>query len=179
MMRLFRNLVLMLVCVTMTGCGFAFRGEIDLPPDVETLYIRTNDRFSPFYRELVAAIKTNGLELVDNSIDADAVIDVLEDVTDRRTLSVSARNIPVEFEIYYIVTVSVFIGAQQIVDRQRFVLTRDYTYDETEVLGKANEEEVLRDALASNLVGLLTQTISASWQQPVIDMSGDMVVPES
>jgi len=131
------------------------------------------------YRELVATIKKSRLKLVDSPGDADAVIEVIQDETDQRTLSVSARNIPGEYEVYYIVVCSVFVEGEPIVDRQRFVLMRDYTYDETLVLGKANEQVVLTDALAENLVGLLTQTISTSWQEPqVIDMTGDMVVPE-
>lgn len=162
-----------------SGCGFKFRGVIDLPPDLQNVHIKTPDRYSPFYRELVATLKMNRLTLVDNPGDADAVIEVIQDETDQRTLSVSARNIPVEYEVYYIVVCSVLVEGEPIVDRQRFVLVRDYTYDEREVLGKANEQEVLTDALAKNIVGLLTQTISASWQQPQeIDMTGDMVVPQ-
>ena len=40
-------------------------------------------------------------------------------------------------------------------------LTRDYTYDETQVLGKAREEEVLRDALVDNLVRITMIQLSA------------------
>ncbi len=144
----------------LSACGFHLRGVADFPPDVSTVYIQTEDRYSPFYRELVAVIQQNGLGPVSESESADAVINVLSDDTDRRTLTVSARNVPREFEIFYIVNCSVVVHGEKVVDSQRFVLMRDYTYDETKVLGKANEEDLLTNALAKDLVGLLMRTIS-------------------
>jgi outer membrane lipopolysaccharide assembly protein LptE/RlpB len=38
--------------------------------------------------------------------------------------------------------------------------TRDYTYDATLVLGKAREEELLRDAIVNDLVRIVLKQIS-------------------
>jgi len=151
-----------LTALLLTACGFHLRGDVNFPPDVSSVYIQADDRYSPFYRELVAMIQKNGLQTSRDPTNADATIRVLHDETDRRALTVSARNVPREFDIYYDVTCSVSVHGNQIVDRQRFLLTRDYTYDETRVMGKANEESVLTAALAKDLVGLLMQTISAA-----------------
>ncbi len=158
-----RNLFLSsLSFLLLSGCGFHLRGVVDLPPDVSTIHIQTKDRYSPFYRELVAMIRTNGVELSAGPASADAVIEILSDESARRPLTVSARNVPREYEVYYVVVCSVSVHDETIVESQRFILTRDYTYDETKVLGKANEEAVLIEALAGDLVGLLVQTISAA-----------------
>ena len=157
--------LLLLVASILSGCGFHLRGIVDLPADVNSVYIQTEDRYSPFYRELVAMIKRNDLGPTGDPGNADVVIQILSDENDRRTLTVSARNVPREYQIFYIVNYSVFVHGEPIIEKQRLILTRDYTYDETKVLGKANEEEVLTNALAKDLVGLLVQTISASYQQ--------------
>ena len=39
--------------------------------------------------------------------------------------------------------------------------TRDYTYDETLVLGKAHEEAVLREAIAKDLVRIVLKQVSS------------------
>lgn len=163
-MLLFRKwcLTSLFLLLVLPACGFHLRGVADFPPDVSTVYVRAEDRYSPFYRELVEMIQQNGLGPVSDPIGADAVIDVLSDETGRRALTISARNVPREFEVFYVVSCSVSVRDEKIVDTQRFILTRDYTYDETKVLGKAKEEEVLTKALAKNLVGLLVQTISAA-----------------
>jgi len=157
-----RLILLFLTMLLLSACGFHLRGVVDFPPDISTVYIQTEDRYSPFYRELVAMIRKNGVSLAGGPGSADAVIHVLSDESARRALTVSARNVPREFEVYYVVVCSVFVRGEEIVKSQRFILDRDYTYDETRVLGKAHEEEMLTNALARDLVGLLVQTISAA-----------------
>lgn len=152
---------LIFAALLLTACGFQLRGSTDFPPGMSAVYIDTSDRFSPFYRELIKTIRESELSLVDNPIDADTVIRVLSDETGRRALSVSARNVPREYEVFYVVRYSVLIGAEEVLTPQQFILTRDYTFDETQVLGKALEEQILRDSIAEDLVGLLMQRIGA------------------
>ena len=128
---------------------------------MSAVYIDTPDRFSLFYRELTKTIRDSELALVDNPIDADSVIRVLNDDTGRRALSVSVRNVPREYEVFYLVNYAVFIAGEEVLAPQQFILTRNYTFDETLVRGKALEEQGLRESIATDLVGLLMQRIGA------------------
>ncbi len=158
-----KNLCLVpILLLLLSACGFHLRGAVDFPPEVKTVFVQAEDRYSPFYRELVAMIQINGLGPASDPTSADAVIRVLSDNIGRRALTVSARNVPREFEVFYVAECSVSVQGQEIVTPKQFILTRDYTYDETRVLGKANEEEVLTNALAKDLVALLMRTISAA-----------------
>jgi LPS-assembly lipoprotein len=76
-------------------------------------------------------------------------------------LSVSARNIPREYEVFYAVTFSLRVGAESLISNETLVVTRSYTYDETEVLAKAAEEQILRDALAADLARRVMQRIQS------------------
>lgn len=149
------------VSLVLLACGFQLRGAQKFPEGMSIVYIDTPDRFSPFYRELTKTIRGSELSLAENPIDADTVIRVISDQTGRRALSVSARNVPREYEVFYLVRYAVFIDDEEVLTPQQFILTRDYTFDETQVLGKALEEEFLRDSIAEDLVGLLMQRISA------------------
>ena len=99
-------------------------------------------------------------EVVFAAVKADSVLHIRRDETGRRALSVSIRNVPREYEVYYSIEYSVDINDNPVQDPQSLTLTRDYTYDETLVLGKEREEQVLRDALAADLVGLVQQRLS-------------------
>jgi outer membrane lipopolysaccharide assembly protein LptE/RlpB len=46
-------------------------------------------------------------------------------------------------------------------DAQDVTLTRDYTYDTRLVLGKAREEQMLREALAQDLVRIVLKQVSS------------------
>ena len=75
-------------------------------------------------------------------------------------LSVSARNVPTEFEVFYTIEYALDAGASNLLEVQVLTLTRDYTYDSTLVLGKAKEEELLREAIVEDLVRIVLKQIS-------------------
>lgn len=157
-----RFLTLIALVLLLSGCGFQLRGLADFPEDVETIYIQTNNRYTDFYRALATTIQENGLKVSRSSLNADATVRILRDTTGRRALAISARNVPREFEVYYIVEAAFDVDDEVLVAPQRYVLTRSYTYDETEVLGKSNEEDVLREALAEDAVGLFLQAVGVA-----------------
>ena len=127
---------------------------------MERTYIAPADRHSIFYHKLRAAMKAAGVEVVDDASAATATFSILVDETDRRVLSVSARNVPTEYEVYYTIKYALDDGMKNLLDVQTLTLTRDYTYDSTLVLGKAKEEELLRDAIVDDLVRIVLKQIS-------------------
>lgn len=127
---------------------------------MQRTYISTPDEFSQFYRELRRTLMAAGVELTDSPQDATATLTILYDFTDQRVLSVSARNVPTEFEVFYIVQYTITSGEKSLLDLQELTLTRDYTYDSTLVLGKAKEEQLMRDAIVGDLVRIIMEQIS-------------------
>ena len=152
--------VRLLPLLLLAGCGFQLQGPPTMPEGMQRTYIDTPDRHSPFYRALRRDLLAAGIEIVDREADASAVLAVYVDDTDQRVLSVSARNVPTEYEVYYTVEYGVTSGDETLLPVQDLTLTSDYTYDSTLVLGKAREEETLRNALARDLVRIILKQIS-------------------
>lgn len=143
------------------ACGFQLRGRSELPTEMARTFLAAEDRQSLFHRKLRRALAANGVEIVDSPVDATAVLRILEDETGQRVLSVSARNVPREYEVFYRIRFSVEAGETTLISPQDQALVRDYTYDETQVLGKAREEELLRDAIADDLVRVVMFQLAA------------------
>jgi LPS-assembly lipoprotein len=144
----------------LAGCGFHLQGTFTTPAEMERTYIAAIDQHSPFYRELRATLTSSGVTLVDNVADATATFTISFDETDQRVLSVSARNVPTEYEVYYTVEYALDGGSRGLLEYQTLTLTRDYTYDSTLVLGKAREEDLLREAIVDDLVRIVLKQIS-------------------
>jgi LPS-assembly lipoprotein len=147
--------------LSLAGCGFQLRGATTIPPEMSRTYISTSDRHSVFYRKLRVGLQQAGAEMVDSPVDATAVFSIFTDVTDQRVISVSARNVPREYEIYYTIIYELNTDEATLMEERTQTLTRDYTFDETLVLGKAREEEVLRDAIADDLVRIVLIQLSS------------------
>jgi LPS-assembly lipoprotein len=154
-----RGLVLLLLLLA--GCGFHLQGALTFPPELERTYIETADTHSGFYRDLRAALMAAGIDVTDTAADATATFRIELDETDQRVLSVSARNVPTEYEVWYTIEYALHSGEKDLIERQTLTLTRDYTYDSTLVLGKAQEEELLREAIVDDLVRVVLRQISA------------------
>lgn len=126
---------------------------------MERTYISAADNRSLFYRDFREALQSAGVQLVDDAANATATFTISYDHTDQRVLSVSARNVPTEYEVFYTIEYALDSGAKNLLESQVLSLTRDYTYDPTLVLGKAHEQELLRDAIVDDLVRIVLKQI--------------------
>lgn len=127
---------------------------------MQRTYLETSDRLSPFYRELRTQMISAGVSVVDSPAQATATFSITFDETDQRVLSVSARNVPTEYEVFYTIEYRLTAAATVMMEPQTLTLTRDYTYDSTLVLGKQREEELLREAIVRDLVSTVLKQIS-------------------
>jgi LPS-assembly lipoprotein len=145
----------------LAGCGFQLRGATSVPVEMSRTYIESTDQHSLFYRKLHESLRMNGVELVDSPLEASAVFSIISDATGQRVLSVSARNVPREFEVYYTVMYGLKTEKESLLDPRSQTLTRDYNWDETQVLGKEKEEQLMREAIVDDLVRNILIQLSA------------------
>ena len=149
----------MVLLSLLAGCGFHLQNAFTIPTEMERTYIATEDRHSLFYRELRRQLQAAGMQLADVPGDTTATLTISVDETNQRVLSVSTRNVPTEYEVYYSIEYGVDSGDTNLLMRQFITLTRDYTYDETLVLGKAREELLLREAIVKDLVRIVLKQL--------------------
>ncbi len=144
-----------------SGCGFRLQGASVLPAELQRVHVIAKDELSPFSVELFRGLARSGAQRVPTPAEADAVIHVRTDRMGRRVLSVSARNTPQEFEIFYDVEYSIDVGGKEVVPSQRLGLTRSISFDESQLLAKDREEEILRDAMARDLADLVLRRLAS------------------
>jgi len=163
-MRMLGRLRLALALATalsVAGCGFRMQGATTLPPGLDRVYVAVRDELSPLSIELFRGLERAGARRATSPGEADAVVRVTLDKSGRRVLSVSARNTPQEFEIFYAVEYSIDAGGAQVVPPQRLELTRNISFGESQLLAKDREEEILREAMARDLAGLVLRRLES------------------
>lgn len=140
-----------LLAALLGGCGFALRGQTQLPPAMGKTALSGVDRDSPLLTELRLLLRGHGVELVD-AADASARLSIGYDRLAREVQSVSATARVREFALRYTVafTLEDPIGAA-LIPPQSIELVRDYTFDQSEVLSAASEEEFLRTELTREM----------------------------
>jgi LPS-assembly lipoprotein len=142
------------------GCGFQLQGRQPLPTAFKSVFIVAEDPQTDFVQDLRKALLAAGVVLTTKKEAAGATLIIETDEVVERILSVSARNVPREYELAYRVKLSVATAERELMPSEEFVLRRDISFDETILLAKQREQELLRDVLANDLVGLVMRRLS-------------------
>jgi LPS-assembly lipoprotein len=149
-----------ILCV-LASCGFHLQGRQPLPPEFAYTYVDTKDEQTDFVQDLRKALLASKVNVIRTQGSSSATISVHEDALTERILSVSARNIPTEYELTYRVNFSVISGGRTLIDKEEITATRDLSFDEAQLLAKEREQEILRAALARDLVALVMRRLAA------------------
>jgi LPS-assembly lipoprotein len=153
--------VLAACILLLAACGFQLQGRAKLPDPLNRAYVEAPDRQSEFVQGLRKALLNSGADVVKQKDSASAVVQILTDEVTTRVLSVSASNLPREYELTYTVQFAVQASDQEILSPQKISVTRDYSFDETQLLAKEHEEAIIREGLARDLVGLVMRRLSS------------------
>lgn len=157
-----KRIALVAGVVALAGCGFQLAGSGNLPTGMQATWLDSTEPRSDFSSSLRDEFRRRGYDLVDSSADASARLIVTNDLSDQNVLSVNARNVAREYEVYYTVTFALEVEGQSLIEPEYLVARRNYTYDETEVLGKEREEAQLKRALAEDLARQVMRRIEAA-----------------
>jgi LPS-assembly lipoprotein len=153
-------LALVSLCA-LTGCGFRLAGSDPLPAVMARPYLSLKDPYTDFSREFEHQLKSSGATLQSARTSATATVEVTKDLVQQRTLAVSAKNIPTEYELTYTVTFSVRGGDKELLAPQTISLSRDFSYEETLQLAKEHEADILRQQMARDLVSIAMRRLTS------------------
>lgn len=142
------------------ACGFHLQGSVELPTVMGNTYIESGNPDSLLTRKLVRALEDTGTVIASDRTAATAVLRLLKDDAGQRVLSVSPLGVPEEYELYHTVRFSLEGGGRTLLEPYETTVTRDYSFDPTDVLGKAQEAQNLEDAMADDIVQLVLRRLS-------------------
>jgi len=154
--RFFRLLVLSVIsAVLLSGCGFKLRGSIELPAEMEKLYVTGNNR-GVLQNDLKLLYENAGAEIVAKSDDALSILVLNKVLFTRRTLSVGSDGKVLEYELHYRVNFELKTpDGEVIVKSQDIDLTRSVLNPEIEVLGRAQEQRGLQNTMEGEIARLI------------------------
>jgi LPS-assembly lipoprotein len=150
----------LVLSLALGGCGFRLAGSEHLPAVLAKPYLSVKDPYTDFAREFERELKSSGALLQLGRQDATATIEVTKDQIEQRTLAVSARNIPTDYELRYTVTFEVKGADADILAPQTLTLSRDYSFEENELLAKEHEADILRASMARDLATMAMRILS-------------------
>ena len=145
----------------LSACGFRLAGSDPLPAVMARPFLSLKDPYTDFSREFEHQLKSSGASPQLTRESATATVEVTKDLVEQRTLAVSAKNIPTEYELTYTVTFSVRGAAKELLAPQTISLSKDFSFDETLQLAKEHEADILRQQMARDLVSIAMRRLTS------------------
>jgi LPS-assembly lipoprotein len=160
---LFRTALVVLL-VTLAGCGFRLRGTADVP--FQTLYVPNSD--SGIALDLKRNVQAGTqAKVVDDAKQAEAVLVFSEEFREKNILSLTSQGRVREFQLRYRVGFRVHDGkGGEFIPQTSIALTRDITFNDTDVLAKEAEEQLLFRDMQSDMVQQIMRRLAVS-RKPV------------
>jgi len=157
------RIAVLVLCILVASCGFRLRGTADVP--FETLYLPASGGGIALDLKRNIQAGTNA-KVVDDPKVAEAFLQFTEEVREKEILSLTATGRVREFKLRYRVGFRVHDNkGGDYVPQTRLELSRDIGFNDSEVLAKEAEEQLLFRDMQSDMVQQIMRRL-ASAQKP-------------
>lgn len=156
------NILLISLLLLTTACGFHLRGSQQTEFDVTNIYFQSSS--AP---KLTKAVKSQlsgtGSTLASSAEDASYIVTLKEEGFEKSVRSVSATTGKVEeYQITFNAKMdAMHTDGRSIVENDPISMSRDYTFDESAVLGKFSEEKTIEENLINNASSQVLRRLQA------------------
>lgn len=153
-----RNILLACSLCALAACGFQLRGMMDF--GFKKVYMQQSS--SVLTKELRRSLRSSGVEIVQTPEEAEMLLEIMEERTEKNILSLSGGGKVREYELFYRVTYrwreasSELWGPAQSIEQRR-----DYSYDDTQTLAKEGEEARLYNDMRSDAAREIMRRLNA------------------
>jgi LPS-assembly lipoprotein len=153
-----RTWLYIVMIASLIGCGFHMRGAEDL--SFNSVFIQGNTLV--ISKNLNKTLRTNGVKVLDSAENAELLLEMVGEESEKRILSLSGTGAVNEFELYYRVHYRTKpVGAELWSQVQTVESRRDYTYSDANLLAKQDEEKRLNQDMQSDVIRALMHRLSA------------------
>lgn len=154
------RLTLILALATlMAGCGFHLRGKIDLPPHLNTYFVKGTD--AQLRAQLEDALVFSGADIVDDETQADAILDLIDIAFVRQVKSLDNRGLATGYELRYSVKFKMEETAGKVLlEESTISLSRALSFDSTQILQAENEQQFLREDMQREMAQRILQRLA-------------------
>jgi LPS-assembly lipoprotein len=144
-----KKLIALLMLLIISSCGFHMRGMTEI--SYKTISLEGKEL--SFIKDLKKVLNRNKVAIVSSTENPELRIELLSEESEKRILSLSGQGLVREFEIFYRVRYRVKTIDSEIWSQENIIETRkDFTYSDSNLIGKEEEERQLNEAMRNEAI---------------------------
>jgi LPS-assembly lipoprotein len=144
-----KKLIALLMLLIISSCGFHMRGMTEI--SFKTISLEGKEL--SFIKDLKKVLNRNKVAIVSSTENPELKVELLSEESEKRILSLSGQGLVREFEIFYRVRYRVKTIDSEIWSQENIIETRkDFTYSDSNLIGKEEEERQLNEAMRNEAI---------------------------
>ena len=144
-----KKLIALLMILIISSCGFHMRGMTEI--SFKTISLEGKEL--SFTKNLKKILNSNKVAIVSSTENPELRVELLSEESEKRILSLSGQGLVREFEIFYRVRYRVKTIDSEIWSQENIIETRkDFTYSDSNLIGKEEEERQLNEAMRNEAI---------------------------
>ncbi len=144
------------------SCGFRLRGLVEMPPELDSIYIEGGLPNSLMREILRQKLIGSNVKVLEQREESGAVLTILKDEISRRIASINTVGQPNEYELTYRLSYRLEDGqGKELLAAKTISLLRTYRYDPNNILSIEEEEFRIKREMARAGVNQMLRQISA------------------
>lgn len=161
-----RYLIALLLCVSVSGCGFQLRGIAGETLALERVHVGPANRLPDIRRELERQLRQSGTVIAEESA-AEAVIELVEQRTRRRPVTSTGSGSAARYQLDLEVTFAVRRADSILLTPTTISSQRIYSFDPGSLVGNSEEEELLTNEMRRDVAARILRRVDAVVRETV------------
>ncbi len=164
--KYFSKSLILILALSLAACGFHLRGEAKMP--FSTIFIEAANANSPLIGELRRLLAANHIQLVSKPDQAEMVLNISLELPEKQILTLGGSGRVSEFQLRYRVSLRAYDQQQrEWLAADNLQLSRDFSYDDTQILAKEAEEAQLYQYMRSDMAQQIMRRLSHAKPRPL------------
>ncbi len=146
----------------LVGCGFHLRGAVNVPESLRTVFVTGENPHSPIVMDVQRSMRASGVKLTSSAAAAPYTVYISSESEEKRSISVDAQAAAAEFQLRHSINFELrdpkgnaLVGPDQLIGERVFL------NDITNVVGKRDEERLIREEMRRQLAAQIMRRYQA------------------
>lgn len=165
-MRLSTQLLALLLTTLLLGaCGFHLREQVAMP--FKSIYVATGNPKSPFIAQIRFDLEYGKVAQAAAAKTADVVLQIVSESSELQILTLDNTGLVTEYRLIYRVSLRAYDNKKQDwIPSTVMELHRDFFYDNSLVLAKSSEQDLLARSMYKEMAQQILRRLSLAKPQP-------------
>jgi len=148
-MNTIQKFIALLILLMITSCGFHMRGMTEI--SFKTISLEGKEL--SFTKNLKKVLNSNKIAIVLPSENPELRVELIGEESEKRILSLSGQGLVREYEIFYRVRYRIKTLDSDTWSQENILeIRRDFTYSDSNVIGKEEEERQLNESMRNEAI---------------------------